>query len=369
MEWWAAPQSWLEQTSGWFCSQVPPIRAALYIAGAFIAAKVVDWFTVKVLRVLVKRTATGVDDQIVALSHGPVIKTVVLVGLGLATDVLIEDDGAHDVVIRVLQTVALVLWVSFALRATSLLLTAASELPDRFRPVEARTFPLFDNLGKLILVALAAYLVMLIWDLDVTTWLASAGIIGIALGFAAQDTLGNLFSGIFIIADKPYQLGDYVVLDTGERGEVANIGLRSTRLVTRDDVEITVPNAVMGNAKIVNESRGPWRKERIRVGVSVAYGSDIDEVRQVLLDVAAASTDVTEHPEPRVRFRAFGASGLDVELLVWIEEAWMRGRATDALNTAVYKAFNAAGIEIPYSKHDVYVKQWPSPPPSSPPAS
>jgi small-conductance mechanosensitive channel len=216
-----------------------------------------------------------------------------------------------------------------------------------------------------VLVALGAYLLMVIWDWDATTWLASAGIIGIALGFAAQDTLGNLFAGIFIIADKPYQVGDYVVLDTGERGEVVHIGLRSTRLVTRDDVEITVPNAVMGNAKIVNESRGPWRKERIRIAVSVAYGSDIDVVRDALMKVAREESDVCAEPEPRVRFRAFGGSGLEFELLVWIEEAWMRGRATDALNGAVYKGFAAAGIEIPYSKHDVYVKGWPSPPPDA----
>jgi MscS family membrane protein len=85
-----------------------------------------------------------------------------------------------------------------------------------------------------------------------TAWLASAGIIGIAVGFAAKDTLANLFSGVFILADSPYKLGDYVVLEDNSRGKVTQIGLRSTRMLTRDDVEVTVPNSIMGNTKIIN---------------------------------------------------------------------------------------------------------------------
>ncbi len=178
-----------------------------------------------------------------------------------------------------------------------------------------------------------------------------------AIGFAAKDTLANLFGGIFILADAPYKVGDFVVLGSGERGEVTQIGLRSTRLLTRDDVEVTVPNAVIANAKIVNESGGPWVKERVRVKVGVAYGSDIDQVREVLMAVAAENPHVEQDPEPRVRFRAFGDSGLDFELLAWVREPVLRGRVLDALNTEVYKRFAAAGIEIPYPKRDVYLHE------------
>ena len=87
----------------------------------------------------------------------------------------------------------------------------------------------------------------------------------------------------FILADAPYKIGDFVVLDSGERGEVTHIGIRSTRLLTRDDIQVTIPNSVMGNTKIINESGGPTEKFRIRVIVGVAYGSDIDQVREVLM--------------------------------------------------------------------------------------
>jgi MscS family membrane protein len=150
------------------------------------------------------------------------------------------------------------------------------------------------------------------------------------------------------------------VLDTGERGEITHIGIRSTRMMTRDDVEVTVPNSVMGNTKIINESGGPHEKYRIRVAVGVAYGSDIDQVREVLIDIALHDEDVCAEPEPRVRFRSFGNSGLDFELLCWIDQPMLRGRVLDKLNSKVYKRFIEAGIEIPYSKHDIYIKQMPS---------
>jgi small-conductance mechanosensitive channel len=124
-------------------------------------------------------------------------------------------------------------------------------------------------------------------------------------------------------------------------------------------VEITIPNAIMGNSRIVNESGGPYEKFRLRVSVGVAYGSDIDQVKSVLMDVALTEEQVCEEPEPRVRFRAFGASSLDLDLLCWIENPELRGRVLDALNTTIYKRFKTEGIEIPYSKHDVYIKEMP----------
>ena len=171
--------------------------------------------------------------------------------------------------------------------------------------------------------------------------MASAGIVGLALSFAAQDTLGNLFAGIAIVTDKPYRIGDYIVLDSGERGEVTHIGLRSTRLLTRDDVEISIPNGIMGKAKIVNESGGPHTKYRVRVAVGVAYGSDIDQVIAVLMQDRDDPRGGLPHPEPRVRFRQFGSSSLDLELLCWIEQPALRGVILHELNCEVYRRLAA----------------------------
>ena len=227
--------------------------------------------------------------------------------------------------------------------------------------VQPRTLPLFGNLSVMILIAAAVYLFLMAWHIDPTGWIASAGIIGLALSFAAKDTLANLFAGVFILADAPYKIGDFIILDSKERGRVTNIGIRSTRLLTRDDIEIIIPNAVMGNSKIINESGGPYEKERIRIPIGVAYGSDIDKVREALEGIAKSHQEICEHPEPRVRFRRFGASGVDFELLCWITEPVLRGRMIDTINCEVYKLFMAEGIEIPYTKQDVYIKEMPAP--------
>ena len=96
------------------------------------------------------------------------------------------------------------------------------------------------------------------------------------------------------------------------------------------------------------------------VKVGVAYDSDIDQVEDILMRVALAEVDVCEDPEPRVRFRSFGASSLDYELLCWVEDPELRGRVVHVLNTAIFKAFRQEGVEIPYSKQDLYIKELPS---------
>ena len=338
----------------------PYLQAAGIVVASIIAAKIVDWIVCGAVGRWTKKTKTSVDDQFVTILHSPLFVSVRLLGLGIATHRLELPEKPTQVTLHLLETIALVVWFIFTLRFSRLMFSVLSYHQDRFDLIEARTLPVFNNTSLMILVGASAYGFCLIWEIPVHAWLASAGIIGLALSFAAKDSLANLFAGVFILADVPYKVGDFVVLDTGERGRITQIGLRSTRMLTRDDVEVTIPNSVMGNSKIVNESGGPHTKERVRVKVSVAYGSDIDVVRETLIEIAIEHPGIATIPEPRVRFRHFGESGLEIELLGWIDEPVLRGRTLDALNTAVYKRFLADGIEIPYAKRDVYVREMPA---------
>ncbi len=344
----------------------PWLRAGALVVLAFVAAAVVDFLVTRILRVLARKTVSQADDRLLALFHRPVQVSVVLIGLSLAAHQLPlperpAPEGAEvwtwaQMIDGLLQTIALLIWTGFAVRFIRLLLAGLSKDTQRFQVLEPTTLPLFDNLGKVAVLGGSVYLLIQIWEADATGWLASAGVVGIAIGFAAKDTLSNLFAGVFIIADAPYRLGDYIVLDSGERGAVVHIGLRSTRLQTRDDIEITIPNAVMGAAKILNETGGPSSKRRVRIPVGVAYGSDIEQVRSALQRVAKENEMVCADPAARVRFRAFGASSLDFELLCWIPQPELRGRAVDALLTAVYQTFAAEGIEIPFPQMDVHLR-------------
>lgn len=336
----------------------PYLRAAAIVVVSLVVMVIVDFIVTRVCRVLARRTSTTIDDAFIELSHRPVRTTVLLIGLWLATVQLSLPLRAESIVGAALKTLAVLIWTAFAIRFVSLLLAQLSRL-EKVGVVETRTKPLFDNLAKIVIIALSIYFVFVFWGINVSAWLASAGIIGIAVGFASKDTLANLFSGIFILADAPYKIGDFINLDSGERGQVTHVGLRSTRLLTRDDVEITVPNAVIANAKIINETGGPTEKERIRVKVGVAYGTDIDHLREILFEIGGQHPHTCDDPEPRVRFRQFGDSSLDFELLCWVDEPVLRGRVLDALHTEIYKRLAQEGIEIPYPKRDVYIREMP----------
>ena len=296
------------------------------------------------------------DDRLIALLHRPIFVTVVLGSLHVATRLLALPIPFARPLLSFLATLLILVWATAALRISRLALEALGSGESRTPWVEARTAPLLDNLSKLVVVGLAVYALMVAWHLDVRPWLASAGIAGIAIGFAAKDTLANLFGGLSVIADAPYKLGDFIVLDSGERGLVTRIGLRSTRILTRDDVEITIPNGVIANAKITNESGGPFEKHRLTITVGVAYGSDVDHVRTALMAAAASVSGLSDDPKPRVRFTEFGDSALIFRLQCWIEKPAERGLMRDALNPAVYKRFNVENISIPFPQRDVHMK-------------
>ncbi len=268
-------------------------------------------------------------------------------------------DFTSKLIIRILISILFLQLIRSGLKASHVFLQLISTIRDRFPIVEERTIPLFDLVMTVIIIGIGSYALLQVWNIDATAWLASAGVIGIAVGFAARDTLANLFAGFFIIADTPYKLGDYIVLDSKERGEVTKVGIRSTRILTRDDVEIIIPNSVIANTKIVNESGGRWLKYRIRLKIGVAYGSDLKQVMKVLEDVAKEHDLVCRNPDPRVRMRGFGDSSLDFELLCWIERPVQRGLVTHELYMAVYDALNRNNIEIPFPQRDLWVRKMP----------
>ena len=337
----------------------PYIQAGIIFITSILAAYLVSFFVRRLCTKISSFSPFKLDSEIADIIHSPIVYTVLMIGLIASISVISLPEGLHQILVSILKTANILIWMTFAIRLSRLLLTASSKNTSRIKLVHPQSLPLFENLAIIIIVGFAIYLAFQTWGINMTAWLASAGVLGIAIGFASKDTLSNFIAGIFILADAPYKIGDYVVLDTGERGEVTDIGIRSTRMLTRDDVELTIPNAIMGNTKIVNQSGGPYKGFRIRIPVGVAYGSDIDQVKTLLLESTNNNTNVRQDPEARVRFRKFGISSLDFELLCWVEHPSQRGSVTDELLTTIYNSFNLQGIEIPYPKQDLYVKEVP----------
>jgi len=135
---------------------------------------------------------------------------------------------------------------------------------------------------------------------------------------------------------------------------VVQIGLRSTRIQTRDDVMITIPNSIITNTKIVNQS-SPKPMFRVLVKIGVACGSDIKQVETILVEQVRSNPLAAQDPKPRVRFREFGDSSLCFGLLCWDKRPHDRGRLMHGLNTGIYNAFAKSGIEIPFPQRDVHL--------------
>jgi MscS family membrane protein len=225
----------------------------------------------------------------------------------------------------------------------------------REEALNADVIKLVGRLVSLGLVFALLYRVGGYFGLPVTAVFASAGIAGVAVALAARETLANFFGGVSIFLDRPFRAGDYIVLDSGERGEVRAVGMRSTRLLTRDDVMITIPNSVITNVKIVNQS-APEPYFRVPIKVGVAYGSDLDAVEAALLAAADANPMVRRTPEPRVRLRSFGESSINYELLVWAARPHDRGRLTHQLSRDICRRFAEAGVVIPFPQRDVHIR-------------
>lgn len=339
-----------------FLSPYPGLLTILLLLVAYAIGKLLKFTLSRSLSKFAKKTESLSDDHLVEYLTSPLVLTTVTLALMLAVSAYRLPQTFNNVLLSLLATILLFSWLRAGLRTARIMLELVANNRHRFEIIQERTIPLFDMTIKILLVGIGAYLFLLIWGINPTAWLASAGVIGIAVGFAAKDSLANLFSGIFIVADAPYKIGDYIVLDTGDRGKVTHLGMRSTRLLTRDDIEVTVPNAIIANAKIINESGGPWVLHRIRLPVGVAYGSDVDQVCEVLEETANDHPEVVKNPSPRVRMREFGASSLDFELLAWIDHPEKRGKIKHDLLKNIYKNFNKAEIQIPYPQMDLHVQ-------------
>jgi MscS family membrane protein len=339
----------------------PWLQATAFAIMGLLIAKLAELILVAVIGRLVGKTNNTIDDEVIRRLHKPVFTTFAVLGLVAASLRITESLGEQGLMVTtaVLKTIVIFSWLRFLIGSSSLLVESMGRNPTRFVFAQRDTVPLLRNLLYVILALAGAYAILISWDINVTGLVASAGIVGLALSFAAQDTLSHLFAGVAILADRPYRIGDFIVLDTGERGEVTEIGLRSTRLMTRDNVEIVIPNGVMGTAKINNESGGPT-SFRIRASIGVAYGSDVDHVVSVLDNIIGNLEGFCSEPAPRTRFRAFGPSSLDFELLAWITNPALRGLQVHNLNCEIYRRFTEEGIKIPFPQHDVWVRELPA---------
>ena len=220
-----------------------------------------------------------------------------------------------------------------------------------------------DILGSLVgavlkaaLVVVALVVILDVWGVNIAPFLASLGIAGLALAFALQETLANVFAGISMIFDKTIRSGDLVYLDDVKSGKIKSVGLRATRLVTFDNETLIVPNSTMANSVIHNVAL-PAPKTRVVVPFGVAYGADVDKVKKLVLKEIKRINNFDDTEEPVVRFLEMADSALNFKAYFYVKTYEVRASALDEANTRIYNILNKNKIEIPYPQMDIHLKK------------
>ena len=318
-----------------------PWASAALLACASLAAALLAHQAIHAYgRHIAHRTRHGIDDILAAKLALPAALAIALVGLVLAARAVVTGADANVLIDRALPSGLVVVG---AIALASVVITLARAHGGH---AHHRATILFGRFAGFFIAVIVALTLLAIWDVEVTPLMASAGIIGIALALAAQESLANVFAGVAIYLDRTYVAGDYVILDRGERnsirGEIVDIGLRSTRIRTRDDMIVVIPNSDIGNARIINESARPFH--RVRTSLLVSHDADLDQVEEALIAGATECGIILDAPSPYVRFREITPEGVRVVLFAWIDDASLRGQAVHAMIKSIHRSLGAAGV-------------------------
>ncbi len=324
---------------------------------AAVTHKGVSFFARRLASGFVQRTATEVDDAILqAVRRGFLISIWFWAGWRIA--IAWELPG-------VARTVGAV-WIAALSLPVAGLVSAGLEYIERrvgrgvITPLDETALPLLNRIVQFVVLAVGVLVALDFLGINITPLLAGAGVLGLAVSLAAQDTLSNLIAGVLLIMDRPFRVGDRIELwtapgETGSWGDVIEIGLRATKIRNPDNIVILIPNNEIMRRDIVNYSAS-GAHIRLRIPFGIAYDANVSRAKALILESVEGVEGVQSDPDPVVIVRAFGDSAVNLELRVWIRDARDRRIVADQITERVKGTFDREGIEIPYPKRDVYLK-------------
>lgn len=331
------------------------VAAGLVLAG--IAHVIIQWLKKKA-----EATDTILDDIILMAVGTPLVVAILALSAYLALtrfDIVPESMG-WLITDQVINAVFIMFgaWIasvfSYNLIRTYGTVVAAKTETD----LDDRLMPILEIAARYLIWFVAFLLILADFKIDITPLLAGAGIGALALALAAQDIIGNFFSGAIIAMDKPFKIGDRVKIDTFF-GDVMSIGPRSTRLKSLDNQIVTFPNSKVTSSVVINYAM-PDTKLKIRIPFSVAYGTDIDMVKEILLSIAHEAAEMTSwiitDPAPSVYFLEFGESSLNGQLILWTNNYDFAWDVQDYVNCRIAKRFADEKIEIPFRQVDIWMR-------------
>ena len=335
------------------------IRALVILLAIFMILRILVFITEKIILRIVKKTKTKLDDKVIYKINKPLSFFVLIIGIRVAILELPLKEDTSLIVSRVISTILIVFVFYLVYRVVDILIENwGRKWAKRTRSTLDDSLLNLSHRAIMIVVFVIALLYILnFWDIEITPLLASLGIAGIAVAFALQSTLGNIFGGVSLILDKTIKVGDVVFLDQETKGTVIDVGLRSTKIRTFDNELIIMPNGKLADMKILNIAL-PDPKVRTVIPFSVAYGSDVEKVKKIILNEISKIKGISKEPDPPlVRFVEMKDSSLLFKLYFYMNDYNDRFRAIDDANSLIYNALNKNKINIPFPQLDVHLKK------------
>ena len=328
------------------------------IVGGIILGKIFYWVSKNVIEKLTEKTATKLDDIIIASLKHPVVFLLFSIGFLVGSKFLTL--GAKGV-----QTFSNITQILITINVAWFIMNIIDAFIVHYlKPATARTksdlddtlIPIIRKAVKIVIVLIVVIMIVDNFGYDVTSLIAGLGLGGLAFALAAQDMLANLFGGVAILSDKPFKLGDRIRLDDKNDGFVREIGLRTTRLETLDGTMVVIPNSKMADTILENVSKEQARKIKMTIGVTYdTSNKKLTQAKQIIADVIKENQDTKD--DSLISFFNFGDSALEILVIYWIRNFDNILGAKDHVNMEIKKRFEKAKIEFAYPTQVVYVKK------------
>ena len=303
-------------------------------------------------------TKTDLDDRILLRITPPISFLLVCAGLYFAVRTLPLPAKVHLIASGSLFVVNMLVLTTIGYRVTDELLNwYADRLSEQDSDgLSRQLIPLMEKLISIFLLSTALIITLKHFDYDILTLVTALGIGSLALGLAAKDTLANMISGFTLMIDRPFRVGDRIQLTGGQLGDVVGIGLRSTKIRTMDNTFLIIPNSELCNTILINMAF-PDLSAKGRINIGIAYGSDVEQVKALLVNTALEVAEVLREPAPEAYFVSFGDSALNMSLFFWVNSYTRVFAVTDMINCLISKRFQENIISIPYPTRTVVLEK------------
>ncbi len=329
----------------------------LVFIGFVIAGYALRIFLNVYLTGLAKKTKTKVDEIIIDAVKTPIVVIFLLAGVNFALGLA---DFVPAQVTQYLPTVFSVVIILIATLAIGRAIKGILIYYGLTRPNLKSLVPLLSKISKFLIYFIALVLILRSLGIDVTALVAGLGIAGIAIAFALQETLSQFFSGLYIMTDRPVRIGDYIELESGQKGYVVDVGWRSTRIRELPNNIIIIPNTKLAGARITNFYL-PDKETACLVQVGVSYNSDLEKVERVTIEVGREAIKRVEGEmpgfDPFIRYHTFSDFSINFTVILRVKEYVDKFLLTHEFIKALHKRYKKEGIVIPFPIRTVYMKR------------